>query len=116
MSYWSLLSKISAIRKQPLCRSPPPSLPPSIPPPPLSQQSNNLQMLLQYVIFPADENLKCVTTELWVEPQYGHVLEAPPGLHYLKRLQHGQISDKVLSVRGYKDQSLIMWLAHEYCL
>ena len=77
-----------------------PSLPPTIPPLPSFQQSHSLtrlQMLLQYVIFPADDQLNCVTTELWVEPQYGCILETPPTLDYLKGLQHTQISDKVCS-------------------
>lgn len=56
-------------------------------------------MLLQYVIFPADDQLNCVTTELWVEPQHGCILETPPALEYLKGLQHTQISDKVCPQR-----------------
>lgn len=52
-------------------------------------------MLLQYVVFPADDQLNCVTTELWVEPQHGYILGTPPTLHYLEELQHTQISDKV---------------------
>lgn len=68
--------------------------------------TQDLPMLLQYVIFPLNTNpaasvptLAAVTghptCELWVEPQYGTVTQAPPGLRYILGCRHEEIADKV---------------------
>ena len=64
-------------------------------------ESTNLKLLLQYVIFPLSEPL---TSELWVEPQYGTVCEIPPDLDYLLQCSHDQIRNKV----GCFDDVMVM--------
>ena len=67
--------------------------------------TNHLAMILQYVVFPLTANPSASasfvisggypTCELWVEPQYGTVTQAPAGLQYLLGSTHTQIADKV---------------------
>ena len=70
--------------------------------------TRTLAMLLQYIIFPLNCNPASSsasfssiiasgypTCELWVEPQYGTVTEAPAGLQYILGCTHTQIADKV---------------------
>lgn len=63
-------------------------------------------MLLQYIIFPLNTNPNVSvstspavtghpTCELWVEPQYGTVTQAPAGLQYILGCTHKEIADKV---------------------
>lgn len=68
----------------------------------------DLLMLLQYIIFPLNSNPAASTSsfsavatgyptsELWVEPQYGTVTQAPAGLQYILGCKHTEIADKVI--------------------
>lgn len=66
-------------------------------------------MLIQYVVhhappssyptgLPNTDDSKCLTTDLWIEPQYGEIAETPPGLSYLHGMTHTGIADRMYEV------------------
>ena len=71
--------------------------------------TSSLPMLLQYIIFSLNANPSTSlsssvavgggsgypTCELWVEPQYGTVTQAPAGLQYILGCTHTEIARKV---------------------
>lgn len=88
-------------------------------------------MLLQYVIFPHEFpphevpphevplhevpphevpplEVPPLQTELWVEPQYGSICGTPPGLEYLRGLQHEEISEKVHACLCYEPVTVVV--------